>query len=145
MLKHVLVVDDLADNRGLLAQLLEDDYRVSEAANGQEALEVIARDRPDLVLLDLAMPIMDGYALLERLQGDDGPFLPVIVVTAAFDREARLRALGLGAHEFLSKPIDTDELLVRSRTLLKLKESEDRLRQHNERVELQVAERTREL
>ena len=143
--KHILVVDDLPDNRGLLVQFLEDSYRVSEAATGLAAMAVIATDGPDLILLDLAMPVMDGYEVLASLRARQGPHLPVIVVTADYEREARLRALEAGAHEFLTKPIDPDELHARVRTLLALKAAQDEITARNEQLEALVAERTREL
>ncbi|MFN3429256.1 MAG: ATP-binding protein [Candidatus Sericytochromatia bacterium] len=142
---HLLVVDDRADNRSLLVRLLEDDYEVSQAANGAEALEAIAANRPDLVLLDLAMPVLDGFGVLDRLKADTGRFLPVIVVTAASERADRLKALRLGAHEFLTKPIDGDEVLTRVANLLELQAAKEALRRHNERLEERVAERTDEL
>ncbi|MDB5096536.1 MAG: multi-sensor hybrid histidine kinase [Cyanobacteria bacterium RYN_339] len=119
----VLVVDDNRYNVDLVVQLLEDDFEVQTAANGLEALQQIARRRPDLIVLDLMMPVLDGFGVLERLQAEGGPFLPVIVASAATEREARLRALKLGAHEVLAKPIDGEELRVRIGTLLALKAS----------------------
>lgn len=145
-MKHILVVDDLLDNRGLLVQALRrKGYRTSEAANGMEALETIASDRPDLVLLDLMMPMMDGFEVLQRLQEQNGSFLPVIVVTAATERQSRLRALSLGAHEFLNKPVDLDEVLVRVSTLLSLKEARETSERKAGEMEQLVARRTREL
>jgi PAS domain S-box-containing protein len=165
--RHILVVDDAADNRGLLVQLLQRrGYRVSQAADGQQALEAIAAERPDLVLLDLMMPVMDGFGVLEALGRDRWPMLPVIVVSAATEREARLRALTLGANEFVLKPFDTEELYLRVNNMLALKDANDVLQQqaeeltaaneelimlneelmhHNERVEREVAERTAEI
>ncbi|MNS28768.1 Non-motile and phage-resistance protein [compost metagenome] len=144
-LPHILIVDDSADNRGLLVQLLEDDYRVTEAANGAEALDSIRRERPDLVLLDLLMPVMDGFGVLERLRDADGPFMPVIVVTAATEPELRLRALELGAHELLSKPFDSQELVVRVRNMLALKAARRAIEQRAEDLEAIVEARTREI
>jgi signal transduction histidine kinase len=142
---HILIVDDSADNRGLLAQLLEDDYRLSEAANGVEALAAIERDRPDLVLLDLLMPVLDGFGVLKRLADAPGPFLPVIVVTAATEPEARLHALRLGANELLSKPIDSQELLVRVQNMLALKEARRATERRADELEALVAARTHEI
>ncbi|MDB5095983.1 MAG: multi-sensor signal transduction histidine kinase [Cyanobacteria bacterium RYN_339] len=142
---HVLVVDDTQDNRALLVRLLEDDYRITQAANGQEALAAIAADRPDLVMLDLAMPVLDGFKVLERLKAERGPFLPVIVITAAAERADRLRALALDACEFLTKPIDAEEVLARTRNLIELKVVKDVLVRQNEQLESQVAARTAEL
>jgi signal transduction histidine kinase len=142
---RILVVDDSADNRALLVQLLEDDYHVSEATNGVEALAAIALQRPDLVLLDLLMPVMDGFGVLERLRHQSGTFLPVIVVTAATEPGARLHALSLGAHELLSKPIDGQELVVRVRNMLALKDARHAAERRADELEALVAERTQEI
>jgi PAS domain S-box-containing protein len=139
--RHILVVDDVLDNRNLLAQQLRrKGHRVSEAADGGEALARIAAERPDLVLLDLMMPVMDGFGVLERLKGDGGSLLPVIVLTAATERESRMRALTLGAHEFLNKPFDTEELFLRIGTLLRLKDAQEELRQQAAELEAQATE-----
>lgn len=144
--KHVLVVDDAADNRGLLAQLLRrDGYRVSEASDGREALATLEADPPDLMLLDLMMPVMDGFQVLAHLEARKGPPLPVIVVTASAEREARLMALERGAHEFLTKPIDREEVRVRVRTLMELKEARDALEARAQALEEEIAQRTQEL
>ena len=142
---HILIVDDKADNRALLVRLLDDDHEVSQAANGAEALDAIASSRPNLVVLDIEMPVLDGFGVLDRLKAEPGPFMPVVVVTAASERADRLRALRLGAHEFLTKPIDGDEVLTRVANLLELQAAKEALVRHNERLEERVAERTDEL
>jgi signal transduction histidine kinase len=145
-MSHVLVVDDSADNRGLLAQLLEQaGHAVTEAANGREALEAIAAKAPDLVLLDLLMPVMDGFGVLEALRGRQGPFLPVIVVTAVQERDARLAALAAGANDFLLKPIDRQELAVRVATLLELGQARRAAEDRADALEGLVQEQTRDL
>jgi PAS domain S-box-containing protein len=139
--RHILVADDMPDNRNLLAQQLRrKGHRVTEAADGAEALALIGTDRPDLVLLDLMMPVMDGFGVLERLKDDRGSLLPVIVLTAATEREARMKALTLGAHEFLNKPFDTEELFLRIGTLLRLKDAQEELRQQAAELEAQATE-----
>ncbi len=144
-MSRILVVDDRAENRGLMCQLLaRSKHEAIEASSGREALELIDRVHPDLVLLDLMMPEIDGYGVLERLAGLPG-FLPVIVVTAASDREARLRALKLGAHEFLVKPIDLEEFEVRVRTMLELKRARDAAERKRDELEAEVVARTAEL
>ncbi|MFN3430171.1 MAG: response regulator [Candidatus Sericytochromatia bacterium] len=171
---HVLVADDVPDNRGLLSQLLRHEgYRVSEAADGVEALALLAKGDVDLLLLDLQMPRMDGFEVLTRLGSMADQNLPVLVVTAAAEREARLRALELGAQDFVTKPVDSQELRARIRTLESLKVAHDRvveqaralqaandalvarqdelerlnaaLRNDNGRIELEVARRTEAL
>jgi signal transduction histidine kinase len=125
---HILVADDMPDNRNLLRQLLRHEgYRVSEAADGAEALSLIANGDVDMLLLDLQMPHVDGFEVLARLGAEPATNPPVLVVTAAAEREARLRALELGAQDFVTKPFDTQELRARVRTLESLKRAHDRL------------------
>jgi signal transduction histidine kinase len=125
---HILVADDMPDNRNLLGQLLRHEgYRVSEAADGAEALSLIANGDVDMLLLDLQMPHVDGFEVLARLGAEPATNPPVLVVTAAAEREARLRALELGAQDFVTKPFDTQELRARVRTLESLKRAHDRL------------------
>ena len=97
------------------------------------------------MLLDQLMPVLDGFGVLHALKAADGPFLPVVVVTANAEPEARLHALKLGAHELLRKPIEREELLVRVRTLLELKRTKDALEERNRTLEADVARRTEEL
>ena len=129
----ILVVDDELRNRSLLRACLEDKSTViAEASNGMEALELIDRQEPDLVLLDVMMPGLDGFETARRIKERAGEgFLPVVLVTALVDRESRLKGLEMGADEFLTKPIDTHELRVRVRNLLALREKELTLRNRN--------------
>jgi cyclic di-GMP phosphodiesterase len=116
----VLVVDDVATNRELLeAHLVELGYDVRQARDGLEALALIAYEEPDLVLLDLDMPRLDGFEVCRRLKAASRTrLIPVVIVTAFSDRDARLRGLEAGADDFLTKPIDSKELLTRCRVLL---------------------------
>lgn len=102
----VLVVDDQDDNRELFATVLRDaGIVVTTAGDGFEALEIVARERPDVILLDLAMPGMDGFDTLARLRCEEhGRDAYVIVVSAFSDRASRARVVELGANAFLSKP-----------------------------------------
>lgn len=117
----VLVVDDVPANRELLAAMLEDlGYDVREAADGVEALERFDAEEPDLVLLDIEMPRLDGLSLCRRLK--DHPtrrLVPVVLVTAYGDRATHLAGVGAGADDFLTKPIDMEELRLRVRVLLR--------------------------
>ena len=150
---RIVVADDGKDNRRLLAQILANrGYRVWEAVDGRNALDVISTVRPDLLLLDLRMPRMDGFAVLEALAEKPHGFLPVIVISALTEREDRLKALRLGANEFVNKPVDAEELCVRISTLLDLKaareevEAQSRLlASHNEQLEYEVVKRTANL
>ena len=109
---RILIVDDEPLNRHLLRAMLEDEATaVLEAASGPEALEIAQRSAPDLVLLDVVMPRMDGFETTRRLKQEGGDlFLPVVLVTALSDAEARLRGLEAGADDFLTKPIDRAQL-----------------------------------
>jgi len=118
---RVLVVDDLAANRELIDGLLDGQgYDVQQARDGSEALAIIRDRQPDVVLLDIDMPIMDGITVCRAIKGDPATRLvPVVLITAASDRDTRIRGLEAGADDFLTKPFDGTELLVRTRVLLR--------------------------
>jgi putative two-component system response regulator len=143
----VLIVDDEVRNVKLLETLLHaDGHDTISASNGNEALILAASKKPDLILLDIMMPFMDGFETVARLKAD--PLtqpVPVIMITALDDRESKLRALQSGAEEFLSKPVQSAELRMRVRNLLRLKEYSDFLNKHNLLLEEQVSERTAQL
>ena len=113
--------------------MVEDEaHAVLEASTGAEALEIAQRSAPDLVLLDVVMPGMDGFETTRRLKQEGGDvFLPVVLVTALSDAEARLRGLEAGADDFLTKPIDRAQILPRVRNLIGLRDRELRLRERN--------------
>lgn len=119
----VLVVDDMPANRKLLADVLSHTgYAVITAVSGEEALEKIDASRPDLVLLDIVMPGIDGYEVCRRIRADSKTgILPVIMVTALEPTEERIKGLEAGADDFLTKPINQAELLARVRSLLRIK------------------------
>ncbi|MEK7284721.1 MAG: response regulator, partial [Chloroflexota bacterium] len=108
----VLVVDDVAANRELIEEQLADlGYDVRQAGDGVEALELIERSEPDLILLDIAMPRMDGLTLCARLKADPiRRLIPIVLVTALTDRDSRIWGLEAGADDFLTKPFDAEEL-----------------------------------
>ncbi|HLG68923.1 MAG TPA: response regulator [Chloroflexota bacterium] len=118
----ILVVDDSLPNIELLqAHLTRAGYQVRTATSGQECLDAVAAKPPDLILLDVMMPGMDGFEVCRRLRShDSGKSIPVVMVTALQERADKLRALEMGANDFLSKPVDRAELLARVRTLLEL-------------------------
>jgi two-component system cell cycle response regulator DivK len=111
MMKTILIVEDVALNRDLLVQLLEDDYRLVLAEDGVAALERAREMRPDLILMDLSLPRMDGWEATHRLKNDDTlAHIPIIVLTAhAMDGDEE-RARACGCDDFLTKPIDEDRL-----------------------------------
>ena len=114
---RILIVDDEPANVRLLEDLLQREgfQQVVATTDPQRVMGLVSAFAPDLILLDLKMPELDGYALLEQLArlSDPGQFLPVIVLTADPSRSARHRALGLGAKDFLTKPLDTFEVALR--------------------------------
>jgi putative two-component system response regulator len=125
----VLVVDDVQANRELLDGYLHDlGYDVRQARDGIEALEAVAAEEPDLILLDIDMPRLDGIAVCERLKAHPTRrLIPVVILTASRDHEIRLRGIAAGADDFLSKPFDAKELLVRTKVLLRDRELNKRL------------------
>jgi len=126
----VLIVDDERHNRELIEVMLKPEgFLLLSAANGEEALAIVERQPPDLVLLDVMMPGMDGYEVLVLIKGNPATnSIPVIMLTALDDRNARMHGLSAGAEEFLTKPVDRAELCVRVRNLLRLKAYGDKLR-----------------
>ena len=122
----ILVVDDLPQNVRLLEAVLSPKgFRVATASSGEEALDVLSQEHPDLVLLDILMPGMDGYEVCRRIRQDPGTaFLPVIMITASGE-EQKLRAIESGADDFVNKPFDQAELLARVRSLVRVKRYHD--------------------
>ncbi len=123
----ILIVDDEPFNVDYLEQKLEDlGYETVRASNGQEALEKVAAESPDLVLLDVMMPIMDGFAVCRILKGNDETrLIPVVIMTALDGIEDRIRGIEAGADDFLTKPVNQPELRARIQTTLKLKHTVD--------------------
>lgn len=132
--EKVLVVDDQPVNVKLLsALLLSAGYEVFKAYNGEEALKLAHEGGPDVILLDIMMPGMDGYEVTRRLKEDpETRIIPVVLVTALEAVEDKVRGLDAGADEFLSKPVNQAELLTRVRSLAKLKRLQDELRSRSE-------------
>jgi diguanylate cyclase (GGDEF)-like protein/PAS domain S-box-containing protein len=143
----ILIVDDEIHNRKLLEALLRPEgYLTVSVANGEEALASVAERAPDLILLDIMMPGMDGYQVTSALKADPATaHIPIIMVTASIGRESRLAGLTAGAEDFLNKPVDRGELWLRVRNLLRLKTLGDFLKNHSVILEKQVQERTAEL
>jgi diguanylate cyclase (GGDEF)-like protein/PAS domain S-box-containing protein len=143
----ILIVDDEQANRKLLEALLRaEGYATVCVPSGEAALAAIAKSAPDLILLDVMMPVMDGYEVASGLKANAATAnIPIIMVTAHTDRGARLAGLDAGAEEFLTKPVDRAELWLRVRNLLRLKAFGDFLRDHATILEAQVEARTADL
>jgi signal transduction histidine kinase/DNA-binding response OmpR family regulator len=146
----VLIVDDERHNRELLEIMLKPEgFVLLSAASGEEALALIARQPPDLILLDVMMPGMSGYDVAGKIKSDPATKnIPVIMLTALDDRNARMLGLNAGAEDFLTKPVDRPELSVRVRNLLRIKAYGDKLRQTLTRLETvnaQLDRNTREI
>jgi CheY-like chemotaxis protein len=113
-MKKVLVVEDVDFNRELVVQLLEDKYHVIEAVNGQEGVELAERERPELILMDLSLPLMDGWEATRQLKAnDDLRSIPVIALTSHAMVGDEEKALAAGCDDYLVKPLDEDELMAR--------------------------------
>lgn len=143
----VLVVDDTADNLSLMSNLLRTDYKVKLATSGERALQIVAGEsKPDLILLDIMMPDMDGYEVLRRLQfNPDTEDIPVIFLTAMSASEDESVGLELGAVDYITKPINPAIVMARVRNHLQLKRARDFLAHHNNFLEREIANRTRAL
>lgn len=144
---RVLVVDDEPIIVDLLTNVLErDGYQIITATNGYEALERVQDSAPDVIVLDVLIPGVDGIAVCRQLkQSQATRFLPVILVTGSREKHRRVEGLAASANEFLNKPIDILELRVRVRTLLRNKQLSDELEAQRAELEVRVAQRTEEL
>ena len=129
--RRILVVDDVATNVRLLSGYLSrEGYRVSVASDGEEALRSIEQLQPDLILLDVMMPGIDGFETCRRIRADEATrHIPVILVTALNELDHKVRGQEAGADDFIAKPFDRDELIVRVRSMLRIKALHDRLNQ----------------
>jgi class 3 adenylate cyclase/ActR/RegA family two-component response regulator len=133
--RTILVVDDDPRNVELLEVYLTSvgNYRVFTAQNGVEALEQVKAHHPDLILLDIMMPVMDGYEVCAHLKGDEcTQLIPIVMVTALQGTDERIKALEAGADDFLSKPFNIYELLARVKSLMRIKLLHDELEKKNQ-------------
>ena len=143
MTARILVVDDIPANLTILEAKLEAEYfDVRTAQSGPEALEAVARASPDIILLDVMMPGMDGCEVCRRIKDDPATVhIPVVMVTVLDEPAARLQALQAGADDFLTKPVDDVALFARVRSLVRLKMLSDELRLREEaRAQLELGE-----
>ncbi len=143
----ILVVDDAPANLAVLLEYLtRQGYTVLVARDGESALEQARYARPDLVLLDVLMPGLNGYETCRQMKArPETAEIPVIFVTALADTGEKVRGFGVGAVDYMTKPFQQDEVLARVRTHLALRQLQRDLQTANERLEQRVAERTAEL
>ncbi|MFM2429552.1 MAG: hypothetical protein RLZZ511_765 [Cyanobacteriota bacterium] len=136
----ILIVDDTALSRTLTAELLlQEGYEVLEAADGDRAIALVQQHQPDLLLLDVMMPVMDGYEVCRRLKQDENTrLLPVIFMTALEERSARIQGIEAGGDDFLTKPCDRVELSARVKSLVRQKRLNQDL-DHAEQVLFSIA------
>lgn len=144
--KTILIVDDSPENLAVLSELLQPLYQVRAATSGRKALRIAATvPRPDLILLDVMMPEMDGYQVFEQLRADPATrAIPVIFVTAMDSVEAEMRGLEAGAVDYITKPIVPPVVLARVHTQLELKQARDWLHDQNSFLEAEVSRRMAE-
>ncbi len=140
----LLIVDDEPQVRKLLETLLQHEgYLTLSACSGEEALQLVAQQTPDLILLDIMMPGMDGYEVATQLKGNPATAnIPIIMLSALSDISARVSGLETGAEEFLSKPVEHLELWLRVRNLLRLKAHGDQFKQRSEQLEQRLHQHT---
>ncbi len=143
----ILVVDDEERNLRLMkAMLIPLGYEVVLARDGIEALDQVRKILPDVILLDIMMPKMDGFEVARQLKEDEeAKIIPIVMVTALKEVEDRVKALEVGADDFLTKPVDNTELRARVNSLLKVKAYNDHMLNHQKELEAEVTKRTEQL
>ena len=133
----VLIVDDDKENVDLIAYFLKpQNYQVITAHDGVEALRLVESENPDIILLDIKLPKMDGFQVCERIKKNHySRFIPIIMITALKDLKSKIRSLEAGADDFISKPFENIELLTRVKSLLRIKKYHDELEEKNRELE----------
>lgn len=145
--RKILIVDDLPSNLSLMKGMLKcDEYEIYEALNGQEAIDSAIENLPDLILMDIMMPVMDGFEATKILKRNEKTqIIPIIMITALTEPEYTAKALDMGADDFVGKPIDVIELRARVRSLLKVKDYNTYMIVYQNRLEEEVEKRMMEI
>jgi adenylate cyclase len=135
--QHILIVDDNKHNTRMLKSMLtKQDYEITVARDGKQALECVSEIPPDLILLDVIMPKMDGFSVTQALRAqDETRAIPILMVTALHDLQDKVKGFESGADDFVSKPFNRIELLARVRSLLRIKQLHDELQTRNRLLE----------
>jgi len=142
--KTIMIVDDTEINIDILVEALQDDYDLIIAINGVEAMELLEEQKPDLILLDIMMPEMDGYTVLEAIKKNPNlKHIPVILLSAITDSDSKTKGFFLGAVDYVTKPFEMVEVKARVRTQLKFEEARLVLENQNLYLEEKVKERTK--
>ncbi|MGB3366121.1 MAG: HD domain-containing phosphohydrolase [Acidaminobacteraceae bacterium] len=145
-MKTILIVEDTEANIDILVKVLEDKYDLTVATNGKNALELMKKQKPDLVLLDVMMPELDGYEVAKYMSEDLSlKGIPIIFITALSNTLDKTKAFSLGAVDYITKPFQSGEVLARIESHLEIKGAREFLEKENEWLEVTVAERTKDL
>lgn len=140
---NILIVDDTPDNLRLLAKILEaQGYTVRKSLNGKMALQAVRRDPPNLILLDITMPGMNGYEVCQELKASDGTaHIPIIFISALDQINSKVHAFESGGQDYITKPFQELEVLVRVRNQLVIQQQHQQLMAQNQRLEQEIQER----
>jgi signal transduction histidine kinase len=141
--EYIMVVDDTPQNIQLLGQILsEQGYRILVATSGKQALFSLQKKRPDLILMDIMMPEMDGFEVCQRIKANaDWADIPVIFISAKVEVEDKVKGFDIGAADYITKPFESVEVLARAQTHLKLKTTLAELQKRNQQLEAEIAQR----
>jgi CheY-like chemotaxis protein len=118
-MKRILIVEDVEINLDLLIQLLEDEYQITSAADGESGVKFARRDKPDLIIMDMSLPILDGWSATRRIRSNpETSHIPIIALSAHALTAERERAIDVGCDAYLTKPVDEEQLFMTIRELL---------------------------
>jgi len=145
--KNILLIDDFEANLEMLSEpLIAHGYRVRAVKSGAKALKTIEAELPDLILLDIKMPDMDGYEVCRRLKaGERTRGIPVIFISGMMETQEKVKAFEAGGVDYITKPLQSEEVLERVRTHIELQDMRQQLERMNEELEVRVAQRTQQL